>query len=68
MVEVVAHHGCGIVEQVGDLVVVLAGADDLGKELDVVAPAGLNELLFDRCALDLGVRFLVLGDKRRDGR
>lgn len=50
MVEVVAHDGCGFVEQLGDFGVGLV-FEEFGQELDVVAPAGFDELLLDGGAL-----------------
>lgn len=50
VVEVVAHDGCGFVEQLGDFGVGLV-FEEFGQELDVVAPAGFDELLLDGGAL-----------------
>jgi hypothetical protein len=43
---VVAEHGGGVVEEVGNRVVVifeLRGGEDFGEEVGVVAPAGFDE-------------------------
>lgn len=50
VVEVVAHHGCGLVEEFGDLLVG-ERREDLGEEVGIVAAAGRDELLFDGGAL-----------------
>lgn len=50
MVQVVAHDGGGLVEQLGDLGVGLA-VEELGQEVGVVAAAGLDELLLRGGAL-----------------
>lgn len=42
MVQVVAHHGGGLVQQVGNLVLALP-LESLLHQVDVVAPAGLDE-------------------------
>lgn len=47
----VAQDTCGVVHQVRDLVFALAVLDYFCDEFDIIAPAGLDELLFDGCAL-----------------
>ncbi len=44
MVQVVSHDGHGAVEEGGDFVVGPA-SEDLGQEVGIVAPAGLDEQL-----------------------
>ena len=51
VVQVVAHDGGGVVEQVGYLVVVLAVGDDLLGQVDVIPAAGLDQLLLHGGAL-----------------
>lgn len=50
VVEVVAHDGGGVVEELGDLGIGPA-LEALGQEVGVVAAAGLDEELADRGAL-----------------
>lgn len=50
MVEMVAHDGCGFVEQLGDFRIGLF-FEQFGQELDIIAPAGFDELLLDGGAL-----------------
>ena len=50
MVEVVAHDGDGLVEELGDLAVRHVG-EGLGEEVGVIAAAGLDEDLLDGGAL-----------------
>jgi hypothetical protein len=52
----VAHDSGRLVHQRRNLVVALAVLDDLSEKLDIVAPASLDELLLDRCALRDKVR------------
>ena len=56
--QVIAHRVRGRVEEVGDLLfgvlsLGLQGVQDVGEELDVVSPAGLEDLLFRGRALRL---------------
>ena len=51
VVQVVAHDGGGVVEQVGYLVVVFAVGDDLLEQIDVIPAAGLDQLLLHGGAL-----------------
>lgn len=50
VVQVVAHHGGCVVQQVGDLLLALA-VEGLLQQVDIVAPAGLDEDLAHGSAL-----------------
>jgi hypothetical protein len=50
VIKVVAHYGCGGVEELRDLFVGLV-LEDFEEEVGVVAPAGFDELLAWRGAL-----------------
>lgn len=54
MVEVVAHDGDGLVEELGDVGVGFA-LEELFEKLGVVSAAGGDKLLLDGGALEVGV-------------
>lgn len=60
MVEVVSHDGGGLVEDAGELILVLDAGDDVVEEFSVVAPRGLDEEFLDGGALQVSCQLFTL--------
>lgn len=65
VVEVVPEDGCGAVQQDGDLLLAAALVDDLGEQIGVVPPAGLDEALLLGGALHSQVSIVAPNEARR---